>query len=444
MNDNKTTSSTSGMNGYYSNDNDYNNNHYQNTFSEWPSHLPLPSYDDDWPDINSFDYPEYDDINDNSLISSSSSSMPIGKADLHQQQNSHHNLINNGPFATTISLSSSSSSNQQHHHDKHHNNHHSDIDSDILSDEFGLDQFGQNSTTNQNRFVLIIIIIFTIVLITFSTLLSIAIGLCLYRRKRNKLIELHQQQLQEQRQQQQQQSNQSSSSLFDQGKMNDNFSDDDNHDHCIDNDDKIDGEKTTIIDSSFTETFPLDNYSTAGVFILDKTRSNNHHPSDSILSNNHHFYQQQQQQQPHHPLMIYRDFVSTLPPPPSSSTSPATSMIQHQSSTMNILNPLVQQSQQQQPTITSEFLYQPAGNTSGFLDLAVDRGNVQLIPSSISPPHLQPTSMSSYLTFSNIEQQQQQQQTEPISSSSLMFTTANTNTATINNNLAGNQSISEV
>ncbi|KAH7639124.1 hypothetical protein HUG17_3157 [Dermatophagoides farinae] len=228
----------------------------------------------------------------------------------------------------------------------------------------GFYSIGQNSTTSQNRFVLIIIIIFTIVLIAFSTLLSIAIGLCLYRRKR------------------------------------------------------------------FTETFPLDDYST-GVFILDTTRSNtsnnnnHHHPTDSILSNNpiHHHYQQQPTR---HQMMIYRDFVSS---PPSSSTSPATSMIQQQTTTMNLLNPLIQQQQQQQPPMTTEFLYQPATpGTSGFLDLAVDRGNVQLIPSSTSPP-LPQSSMASYLTFSNIEQQQ-----SGTTSPSLMLTT--TDTATFSNNLA--------
>ncbi|OTF84113.1 hypothetical protein BLA29_001663 [Euroglyphus maynei] len=245
--------------------------------------------------------------------------------------------------------------------------------------------------------------------VTFSTLLSIAIGLCLYRRKRNKLIELHQRQLQEQ--QKRQQSNQS---LFDQGKMNDNFSDDDDHVNKND-DDKIDVEKTRILDSGFTETFPLDDYST-GVFILDKTHSN--------LSNNYY-----QQQPTNHPLMIYRDFVST---PPSSSTSPATSMIQQQSTaatTLNLLNPLAQQSH---PPITSEFLYQPAASTSGFLD----RGNVQLIPSSSTS--MQTT--QSYLTYSNIEQQQ----SDTITPSLTMFTSASNTAPNNNNNNNNNQSISEL
>lgn len=134
--------------------------------------------------FSSFELPTESEImfdNDN-RIKNVKPAVIVGKPDLHQQQknslitesikknefyNSDNVLSstkNRLGLATTVSLSSSLANNGLNHFDMQNNN---------------------------NRLVLITIIVFAIIIVTFSSMISVGIGVCLYRRKRTKLLRRH-------------------------------------------------------------------------------------------------------------------------------------------------------------------------------------------------------------------------------------------------------------
>lgn len=134
--------------------------------------------------FNSFELPTDSEImfNNGDGIKNGQPAVIVGKPDLHQQQKNSlitesikktefyndNNVLsstkNRLGLATTVSLSSSLANNGLNHFDMQHSN---------------------------NRFVLITIIVFAIIIVAFSSMISVGIGVCLYRRKRTKLLRRH-------------------------------------------------------------------------------------------------------------------------------------------------------------------------------------------------------------------------------------------------------------
>lgn len=119
----------------------------------------------------------------------------------------------------------------------------------------------------------------------------------------------------------------------------------------------------------------MNDYSSSGVFILNTgsvscTAANEANPT--ITS-----------------MMIYRDFVSSPPPSTSSPSSSSMHHLGHYRQKQDGPKFLSTTISNQHP----EFLFQPTTEQTGFLDLGVDSGNVQLIPSTDQPPTTMPNSL---------------------------------------------------